>query len=130
MKFFGSVSAEQLRQCYRGASALVVPAQQVDFNFEGFGLVCLEAGAFGLPVIGTRSGGVADAVRHGETGFVVDPSDVDGIARAMECLLTDVALARRMGLANRDWAETLTWEHYALEQYQVYEKILTQPLTP
>ena len=35
------------------------------------------------------------------------------------------ALARRMGLANRAWAETLTWERYAQEQYQVYEQILT-----
>ena len=39
-------------------------------------------------------------------------------------LLTDPELASRMGRANRDWAETLTWERYAQEQYQVYEKIL------
>ncbi len=124
IEFLGAVSAERLQQCYREASALLVAAQQVDLHFEGFGLVCLEAGAFGVPVIGTSSGGVADAVRHGETGLVVDPDDVEGLARAMGCLLTDPELARRMGLANRDWAETLTWERYAREQYQVYENIL------
>jgi glycosyltransferase involved in cell wall biosynthesis len=124
VEFFGAVSEERLRQCYRQASVFLLAPQQVKFHFEGFGLVYLEAGAFGVPVVGTRTGGVADAIRHGETGFVVDPHDIEGLASALKRLLTDSVLRQRMGIANRKWAETLTWERYAMEQYQVYQDVL------
>jgi glycosyltransferase involved in cell wall biosynthesis len=124
VNFWGKISEEQLRQCYGEASVFLMPSQQVDFHFEGFGLVYLEAGAFGLPVIGTRTGGIPDAIRDGETGFLVEPDDVEGLANALQRLLTDPHLARQMGLANRQWAETLTWERYAEEQFQVYQEAL------
>jgi glycosyltransferase involved in cell wall biosynthesis len=56
---------------------------------------------------------------------LLDPEDVDGIAAAILRLLDDVRLARRMGIANRQWAETLTWESYAREQLQAYENVLS-----
>lgn len=122
----GEVSDEQLRACYRAASVFLLTPQEKDLHFEGFGLVYLEAGAFGLPVVGVRSGGVLSAIRHGETGFVVDPQDVDGLARALYTLLTDKELRRRMGCANRKWAETLTWEKNAGEHFQLYQEVLSR----
>ncbi len=122
--FLGPLSEEALHNAYHQASALVLAAQQIDLHFEGFGLVYLEAGAFGLPVIGTRSGGVADAVREGETGLLVEPHDVEGLAQAMLRLLQDQDLARRMGQANRRWAETLTWERNATAYAQAYQDLL------
>ena len=122
--FLGPVTDEALHKAYRQASALVLAAQQIDLHFEGFGLVYLEAGAYGLPVIGTRSGGVADAVREGETGLLVEPQDVDSLAQAMLRLLQDKDLARRMGQANRRWAETLTWERNAAAYAQAYQDLL------
>jgi glycosyltransferase involved in cell wall biosynthesis len=125
VEFLGAVPDEILRQCYQQASLFVLTPQQVGLHFEGFGLVYLEAGAYGLPVVATRSGGVADAVKHGETGLLVDdPQDVDGIAEALARLLADPSLARRMGRANREWAETLTWERCAREHLQVYREIV------
>jgi glycosyltransferase involved in cell wall biosynthesis len=77
-----------------------------------------------LPVVATRSGGVPDAVVDGETGLLCEEGDVDGIAAAILRLLGDEELARRMGLANRDWAETLTWERTIEEQLKLYEEVL------
>jgi phosphatidylinositol alpha-1,6-mannosyltransferase len=104
----------------------VLAAQQSGLHFEGFGLVFLEAGAYGLPVIGTRSGGVADAVKEGETGLLVEPQDINGLAEAMLRLLQDAELAQRLGRANRLWSETLTWERNAAEYAQAYQVLLAR----
>lgn len=125
VEFLGAVPEQALRQSYQQASVFILTPQQVGLRFEGFGLVYLEAGAYGLPVVATRSGGVADAIKDSQTGFLVDdPQDVEGIRQAIERLLSDPELARRMGRANREWAETLTWERCAQEHLQVYREIL------
>lgn len=121
--FKGLVSDEELRACYRSASVFVLTPQQVGLHFEGFGLVYLEAGAYGLPVVATRSGGTPDAVKDGETGLLAAQNDVAGVAEAILQLLSDTELARRLGRANRTWAEELTWERYAGEQYQLYQDL-------
>jgi phosphatidylinositol alpha-1,6-mannosyltransferase len=68
---------------------------------EGFGIVFLEAAACGVPAVAGRSGGAWEAVEDGVTGFVVDPLDAGAVAAALERLLTDPALRRRMGDAAR-----------------------------
>jgi phosphatidylinositol alpha-1,6-mannosyltransferase len=122
--FLGVVSAEELGRLYRQASVFVLTPQQIGLHFEGFGLVYLEAGAYGLPVVATRSGGVPEAVREGETGFLADPDDVLGLADALLKLLTDPDLARRLGQANRLWAESLTWERCAEDYLKAYREVM------
>jgi glycosyltransferase involved in cell wall biosynthesis len=122
--FLGAVSGQELDAQYRGASVFVLTPQQEGLQFEGFGLVYLEAGAYGLPVVGTRSGGVPDAVQDGVTGLMAEPGDVDGVAQALRRLLEDPALAGELGRANRRWAETLTWERTAAQYVQVYREAL------
>ncbi len=124
VSFLGAVSDEALAGLYGQASLFVLTPEQQGLHFEGFGLVYLEAGAYGLPVVGTRSGGVPDAVKHGETGLLADSGDVDGIASAMLRLLQDAALSQRMGQANRLWAETLTWDRNAQAQQRAYQELL------
>ncbi len=124
VRFLGMVSDEELQRCYRDASVFVLTPRQVGVNFEGFGLVYLEAGAYGLPIVASRSGGAPEAVRDGETGLVAGEGDVDGTAEAILRLLRDGELRRRLGEANRRWAEELTWERAAKEQHRVYLEIL------
>ncbi len=126
VELLGAVSEAKLRDCFRQASVFVLTPQEEGLNFEGFGLVYLEAGAFGLPVVATRSGGVADAVLDGETGFLADSNDIDGIALAIAHLLSDSELASQMGRANRNWAETLTWERNASQYLQAYQALIDQ----
>jgi glycosyltransferase involved in cell wall biosynthesis len=120
VEFLGEVSGKTLQSCFEESSLFVLMSQEEGLSFEGFGLVFLEAGAYGLPVVGTRTGGIPDAVHDGETGILVAPDDVTGAARAMETLLRTPALARTMGLAGRAYAESLTWERYSEQMMQVY----------
>ena len=122
--FLGALPEQELGKYYGQASLFLLAPQQEGLHFEGFGLVFLEAGAYGLPVVATRSGGVPDAVQDEVTGLLVEPGDIDGMASALLRLLDDPNLAMRMGQANRDWAETLTWERAAVEQYQAYQEAL------
>ncbi len=124
VEFLGTLTREELDRYYRKADLLTMTSQDEGDHFEGFVYVFLEAGAYGLPVIGTRSGGIPDAVLDGETGFLLQPDDVEGIARAMITLAENPALSRTMGLAGRARSETLTWERFAGEQMDVYRSVL------
>ncbi len=69
---------------------------------EGFGIVFLEAAACGVPSVAGRSGGSHEAVVDGETGYVVEPHDVDGLRAAIRALVEDEDLRNRLGVAARD----------------------------
>ncbi len=124
VEFLTDTSDAELDRHYRNASVFLLTPEQHGLAFEGFGLVYLEAGAYGLPVVATASGGVTDAVRHQHTGLLAPPGNVEEVARHMLVLLQEPELATRLGRANRQWAERLTWERFAEEQYHVYDRLL------
>jgi phosphatidylinositol alpha-1,6-mannosyltransferase len=70
-------------------------------SIEGFGIVYLEAGYFGKPVIASRVGGVEDAVRHGESGLLVDPNSADDIFKNLYRLCTEQQLREQLGQRGR-----------------------------
>jgi phosphatidylinositol alpha-1,6-mannosyltransferase len=74
---------------------------------EGFGIVFVEAASCGVPQVAGRSGGAAEAVLDGVTGFVLDnPTDVAGVAARIANILDDDALRLSMSRASRERAET------------------------
>jgi glycosyltransferase involved in cell wall biosynthesis len=79
---------------------------------EGTPVAILEAGATGLPVVSTRHGGIPDVVIEGETGLLVAEGDAMGMARAMARVVTDPALASRLGLA----AQLRVSTHFSTER--------------
>ena len=108
VRFLGRVSEGELVSAYRTATVFVMPSRG-----EGLGVVYLEAMAFGVPVIGGRHGGAPEIVLHGETGYLADHDDVEGIASLAGGLLGDSDLARRMGEAGRRRVrEHYTYEHF------------------
>lgn len=111
VRFRGSVSQEQILDYYQMCDLFVMPARQVGCDVEGFGIVYLEANACGKPVIGGRSGGTADAIVHGQTGFLVGPDSIEELADRIIQLLIDEGMRRRMGQAGRKRVlEHFTWE--------------------
>jgi phosphatidylinositol alpha-1,6-mannosyltransferase len=112
----GSVPWAQLAAHYAAGDVFAMPCRtrRAGLDVEGLGIVYLEASATGLPVIGGDSGGAPDAVRDGETGYVVPGLDRDALARRLIALLTDAALAKQMGAAGRAWVEAeWRWETQA-----------------
>ena len=92
----GRVDDAALRRAYLHADAFVLPAVVDEKgDTEGLGVVLLEALRFGLPVIASRTGGIPDIVRDGETGWLVPPGDAAALAAAIETVAADPAEARR-----------------------------------
>lgn len=107
VRFLGAVSDRDLAALYNAAEAYVgVTRRGEGPRVEGFGIAVAEASACGLPVIVGRSGGLAEAVRDGETGLVVDPEDPAAVAAALRRVLDDQLFARRLGQAARKAVET------------------------
>jgi len=115
--FAGFIPGSQLPAMYAACDIFIMTSREIPARLdlvEGFGISFLEASASGLPVIAGRSGGVPDAVRAGETGLLVNPDDPRSIAFAIQRLLTDSDLAKRLGNEGRHWIETqMSWEHVA-----------------
>jgi phosphatidylinositol alpha-1,6-mannosyltransferase len=114
--FTGEVSWDDLPAYYAAGDVFAMPCRtrRGGLDVEGFGIVYLEASATGKPVVAGNSGGSPDAVRDGETGYVVDGRDLDAIADRVSTLLDDRELAARMGTAGRAWVECdWRWEAQA-----------------
>lgn len=112
----GSVPWEELPAHYAAGDVFAMPCRTRNrgLDVEGLGIVYLEASAVGLPVIAGDSGGAPDAVRPGETGYVVGGRDVPALAEQLITVLRDPALARKLGEAGRAWVEAeWGWDHQA-----------------
>jgi glycosyltransferase involved in cell wall biosynthesis len=100
--FHGGIEdRERLAALYRAADLLVWPAVN-----EAYGMVFLEAQAFGCPVLAGAYGGVASVVRDGETGVLAAPGDASAFADALSSLIRDAARRRELGEAARRFVAT------------------------
>jgi len=109
--FAGFVPDADLPALYCASECLVMPSLESAGEYEGFGIVFVEAGACGKPVIGSRSGGIADAVVDGETGLLLDPANAENVKEAVLHLLENADVARRIGAkARRRAVEKLSWD--------------------
>jgi glycosyltransferase involved in cell wall biosynthesis len=109
VRFHGTLAGESLEERFREAQLFVVPS-----SYEGFGIVYLEAMAFGLPVIASAAGATDEIVQHESTGYLVPPGDPSILARRIESFLEDRELLARVSLeafeAFRDhpgWEESM-----------------------
>ena len=112
--FAGPARAEDLPAWYAAADVFVMPNRADGVDFEGFGIVFLEAAAAGKPVIGGRSGGVPEAVEDGVTGRLVDGTDIAELEVTMAALAGSSHLRVQYGAAGRERAvREFTWERAA-----------------
>ncbi len=111
VRFLGEISEDDKWLWLSLADIFIMPARDIAGDFEGFGIVYLEANLCGKPVIAGNSGGVKDAVQDGLNGLVVDSEKVDAIASAIITLASDKELRERLGQAGRARATSeFNWE--------------------
>jgi phosphatidylinositol alpha-1,6-mannosyltransferase len=105
--FTGEVTESELAALYHRSEVFLLPARTVIDEYnpkgEGFGIVFLEAMAFGKPVIGPNYGAPAELIRHGECGLLVDPEDPAAVADALIHLLNAPKEAKSMGESASRW---------------------------
>lgn len=124
VEFHGFVAdRSRLPEYYRRAHVFASPAR----HEPGVANVYVEAMACGCPVVASRTGGAPEAVVDGETGFLVPPDDVEATAAALDRILGDAALRRRMAGAARRRVE----EYFAVDKYigrvlAAYEKAIAR----
>lgn len=111
----------RLKEMYAEADVFAMTSDSLRKSVEGFGLVYLEAGAFGLPVVAFDTGGVGEAVRDGETGLLISPGDIAALSAALRSLIEDPELRRRLGAAGKMRVRELSWRENV-------EKLFTEEL--
>jgi glycosyltransferase involved in cell wall biosynthesis len=118
----GFVPHDELQGLYARAAVVACPSHR-----EGFGVACLEAMAHGRPVVAGDVGGLRDLVVDGETGYLVPPRDVPALRSALERLLADRDLRRRLGAAGRERAgRHFSWDTVTTATLAVYEEALSR----
>ena len=113
----GFVPRSELGAFYERAAVVAAPSRR-----EGYGVAVREAMAFGRPVVATAVGGLREAVEHERTGLLVPPRDPVALRAALERLLGDEALRRRLGEAARARArERFSWDAAGAALVEAYE---------
>jgi glycosyltransferase involved in cell wall biosynthesis len=115
-----------LSELYRSARAFCLPSR-----YEPYGLVLIEAMAHGVPCVGAAVQSIPEILDGGRAGVLVPPRDPGSLADALIGLLTDDALARRLGAAGRERVEaSLTWDAVAGRIAPVLAALAAGPPSP
>src|SRR5205814_981528 len=106
VQFRGMPDDRELVECYQQCDMFALPNRQVNWDFEGFGIVLLEAQACGKAVIAGMSGGTAETLQPDVTGVIVPCETPVELAAATTALLTTPARLQEMGARGRERAVT------------------------
>lgn len=119
VSFSGVIPREAMPAVYQESDLFVLPSHN-----EGMSIALLEAMASGLPVVVTDTGGVEELVREGENGMIVTWADREGLARAMQKIITDAELRNRMGRASLKRASAFGWPAIARDYLRLFEQVV------
>ena len=100
-QFLGAVDDVIRDDWYAAADIFVFPVRRDEDDLEGYGIVCIEASAAGLPVVVGNNGGAPETVIPEETGLVVDADQLPELLSALRRLIQDESLRKRLGAAGR-----------------------------
>ncbi len=115
VKFFGKVDELTLRELYCLSDIFILPVIDIPGDTEGFGLAFIEANAYGCPAIGTRTGGIPEAIEDGKSGIIVDSGDYAGFIKAVISLVRDHSKYERLSLYARERAKReFDWDNIIL----------------
>lgn len=120
VEFLGARPHNEVYQLLSGSDVFILPSYR-----EAFGIAYLEAMALGLLAIGVYGQGPEAFIRHGETGYLVQPRDSDALASCLTNIFEQPAHCLRMARRGRDEAcEHWTWDNHAQRLIAVYNEIL------
>jgi glycosyltransferase involved in cell wall biosynthesis len=118
VRFEGFLAHDRLPAAMAHADLLVLPSV-----YEELGTVLLEAVQAGLPVVASRTGGIPDVIEDGANGLLVPPGEPEAFARAIDRLLADRDLARRLSEGAQERVKDYDWEVLAERVLSVYQGV-------
>ncbi|MBU4321554.1 MAG: glycosyltransferase family 4 protein, partial [Nitrospinae bacterium] len=119
--FLQNISERKLLKLYHQADLFLLTPVNIDNNFEGFGLVYLEANACGKPVIGTYGCGAEDAIIDGFNGLLVPQNDIEKTSQAILNILDNPSLAEKLSQNGLKQAQKMDWPNMVEQYIQVYD---------
>jgi glycosyltransferase involved in cell wall biosynthesis len=122
--FLGVVSDKELQSYFDRVIGLVHPSQNVGQDFEGFGLVHLEAHANGVPSIGSLESGNEAVIKHQVNGLLVPQDKIEILTRGMESLLCDQLLWENLSKNALHSVRQYSWDNVAKSYLSVYKELL------
>lgn len=129
VRFLGEVEEDEKQLWYHRQDVFIMPSRELpNGDVEGFGIVFLEAGAWGKPVIGSDSGGVPDAIEDRKSGLLVNSESVEAIAEGMRFFLDHPVKKKEMG----DYGKTralgrFSWDQQAEKFVRMIELYVSPP---
>lgn len=118
VSFIGFIPDNALPYFYSISDIVVLPSYN---NAEGFGMVLIEAGASGKPVVASNIGGIPFVVKNNETGFLTEPKNMQELSDAIITLLGDKVKAEEFGKNNYEWVKNnFTWDKQIKKTNEIF----------
>ncbi len=124
VSFISPLKGDDLVETLGKHHIYVQPSSAFAWNFEGFGIVFLEANAMGIPAIAPNFSGITSAVYNKENGLVVEDGNIGMLKDAIMSLLTDKTLYDAISQRSVEWAKTHDWSIIAKQHITLYEEVI------
>lgn len=120
VRLLGQVEGASLAQLYAAADAFIFPLIETRGDVEGFGMVAIEAAAYGTPTVAFDCGGVSDAIENGKNGYLVAPGNYAEFSRVVRQVVEE---ATRESCVN--YAKNFSWENYSRKLHMSIDKVVS-----
>ena len=124
VKFHAEITDEEMIQCYQQCDLFILPNRTEGNDIEGFGMVLVEAQACGKPVIAGDSGGTAETMLIGKTGYIIDCTKPDIISEKINTMLAESKMLTNLGHCGRTHVvENLDWVAHSEKAAQLFKTV-------
>ncbi len=120
----GTINDECLSDAFCSARALIFPVLELANDVEGFGMVAIEAAAHGVPTIGFSVGGVPDAIKHGQSGWLISSGNYANMAQQIINLLNDSNDNRVTVDTAINYAKEFSWENFGMKLKNILAEVI------
>lgn len=124
VQFLSEITDEEMIQCYQQCNLFVLPNRTIGKDIEGFGMVLAEAQSCGKPVLAGDSGGTAETMLIGETGYIVDCTKPEPLAEKIIQMLMEKETSKQMGRSAREHVvKTLDWDVHTSKAVTLFKSV-------
>ena len=123
--FLGAINDIMKKKYLKASNVFIMPSIATRKSIEGFGIVYLEANYFNLPVIGTISGGIIEAIEDHKSGLLVKPNDLNGLINAIIYLYENEEERKSMGeYGHNRVINKYNWDYLVNEYIRIFENLI------